>query len=127
MGNLSYAGFWLRFVALLIDGFILSVVNWTLGRIFGTGSESILNTLISWLYFSLMESSEKQATLGKLAMGIKVTDLNGERISFGRATGRFFAKIISGFILLIGYFMAGWTEKKQALHDMIASCLVVRK
>lgn len=127
MGDKQYAGFWLRFVALIIDGFILFVVNWALGRIFGAGSESILNTLVSWLYFSLMECSKKQGTLGKMALAIKVTDLSGERISFGRATGRFFAKIISGFILLIGYFMAGWTEKKQALHDMIASSLVVRK
>jgi uncharacterized RDD family membrane protein YckC len=62
-----------------------------------------------------------------MAIGIKVTDLNGNRISFGRATGRYFAKILSGMILMIGYIMAGFTEKKQALHDMIASCLVVMK
>jgi uncharacterized RDD family membrane protein YckC len=80
-----------------------------------------------WLYFAMMESSNKMATLGKMAIGIKVTDLNGNRISFGRATGRYFAKILSGMILMIGYIMAGFTEKKQALHDMIASCLVVMK
>jgi uncharacterized RDD family membrane protein YckC len=74
-----------------------------------------------------MESSSKQATLGKLALGIVVTDLNGNRISFGRATGRYFGKIVSGMIFAIGYIMAGFTEKKQALHDMIASCLVVLK
>ena len=72
-----------------------------------------------------MESSAKQATLGKLALAIKVTDLNGNRISFGRASGRYFAKIISGLIFCIGYIIAGFTEKKQALHDMIANCLVV--
>jgi uncharacterized RDD family membrane protein YckC len=80
-----------------------------------------------WLYFGLMESSAKQGTLGKMAVGIKVTDLNGNRISFGRATGRFFSKILSGLILYVGYMMAGFTEKKQALHDMIAGTLVVVK
>lgn len=79
------------------------------------------------LYYALMESSEKQATVGKLAMGIKVTDMQGNRLSFGQATGRHFAKIISGLTLLIGYIMAGFTEKKQALHDIIVNCLVVKK
>jgi uncharacterized RDD family membrane protein YckC len=74
-----------------------------------------------------MESSYLQATLGKMAIGIVVTDLEGKRISFARATGRHFAKIISGFILFIGYIMAGFTQKKQALHDLIADCLVVKK
>jgi uncharacterized RDD family membrane protein YckC len=80
-----------------------------------------------WLYFALMESSAKQATLGKMALGIIVTDANGNRLSFGRATGRYFAKIISGAIFCIGYLMAAFTEKKQGLHDMIAGTLVVNK
>ncbi len=80
-----------------------------------------------WLYFALMESSPRQATLGKQALGIMVTDLAGQRISFARATGRFFAKILSGLILWIGYVMAAFTERKQALHDLLASCLVVAK
>ncbi len=80
-----------------------------------------------WLYFAYLESGEKQGTWGKQMLGIYVTDLTGNRISFGRASGRFFAKIISGLIPLgIGYIMAGITERKQALHDMIASCLVLR-
>jgi uncharacterized RDD family membrane protein YckC len=75
-----------------------------------------------------MESSSWQATLGKKALDLAVTDLEGQRITFGRATGRHFAKIISGLIPLgIGYIIAGFTEKKQAVHDLIASCLVVRK
>jgi len=82
--------------------------------------------VIQWLYFAVMESSKHQGTLGKLALGIKVTDMNGDRISFGRATGRYFGKIISGMIIYIGYIMAGLTEKKQALHDMMASCLVIK-
>jgi uncharacterized RDD family membrane protein YckC len=74
-----------------------------------------------------MESSRYQASLGKMALGIVVTDLSGQRISFGRATGRHFAKIISKITIYIGYMMAGWTQQKQALHDMIAGCLVIRK
>jgi uncharacterized RDD family membrane protein YckC len=74
-----------------------------------------------------MESSAWQGTLGKKALGLTVTDLEGRRISFGRATGRYFAKIISTLILCIGYMMAGFTERKQALHDMIAGTLVLRK
>ncbi len=82
---------------------------------------------LSWLYYALMESSERQATLGKVVLNLKVTDMNGNRLSFGRATGRYFAKIVSGLIPFgIGYILAGFTEKKQALHDFIAATLVVR-
>jgi len=80
-----------------------------------------------WLYYALMESSGRQATLGKMALGIKVVDRQGGRISFARATGRYFAKILSGLILMIGYLMAGFTSRKQALHDMVAGCLVVNR
>jgi uncharacterized RDD family membrane protein YckC len=72
-----------------------------------------------------MESSSRQATVGKIALGLRVTDLNGERITFLRATGRYFGKIISGMILYIGFIMAAFTEKRQALHDLMAECLVV--
>lgn len=83
---------------------------------------------ISWLYFAKMESSERQATLGKGILNLKVTDLNGNRLTFGRATGRFFAKIVTNFIPFgIGWILAGFTEKKQALHDFIAGTLVWRK
>ena len=71
-----------------------------------------------------MESSSTQATLGKMAMSIVVTDISGNRVSFGRATGRHFAKIISAIILYIGYLMIAFTEKKQGLHDIIADTLV---
>lgn len=142
-----YAGFWKRFIAYLIDYVLLTVVIYLLALIIGataggaaedtdgagiTGMASVFSgffmmlfILLPWLYYSLMESSEKQATLGKMALGIKVVDYNGGRISFLRATGRYFAKILSGMLLLIGYIIAGFTAKKQALHDMIASTLVV--
>lgn len=84
-----------------------------------------LQIIVNWLYFALFESSKHQATLGKLALGIQVTTLEGNRISFGRATGRYFGKILSAMILYIGYIMAGLTMKKQALHDILASCLVI--
>jgi uncharacterized RDD family membrane protein YckC len=75
-----------------------------------------------------MEASARQGTLGKIALGLFVTDLEGRRITFARATGRFFAKIVTGLIpFFIGYIMAGFTEKRQALHDMIAGCLVLKK
>jgi uncharacterized RDD family membrane protein YckC len=122
---LSYAGFWLRFVASLIDGIILMIVFAILYSVLGEAA-SLPGALICWLYFALMESSEKQATFGKLALGLRVTNLEGERIGFGRATGRYFGKIVSQAILYIGYIMAGFTERKQGLHDMMASCLVVR-
>ena len=85
-----------------------------------------ITTIGGILYFVLMESSAKQATLGKMALGLVVVDVDGNRISFLRALGRYFAKILSGIILLIGYIMVGFTERKQGLHDMIASTLVVK-
>ena len=87
----------------------------------------IFGIVIDWLYYSLMESSLNQATLGKMALGLKVTDLNGNRISFGRATGRYFGHYLSALILGIGYLMIAFSEKKQGLHDMIAETLVVKR
>ena len=84
--------------------------------------------ILGWLYFAGMESSARQATFGKSVMSLRVTNYEGQRISFGHATGRFFAKIVSGLIpFAIGYIMAAFTEKKQALHDLIAGTLVLRK
>ena len=86
-----------------------------------------LSIVLPWLYFALMESSSKQATLGKMALGIKVVGLDGNRISFGRAFGRTLSKIVSRLILTIGYYMAGATRRKQALHDKMAGTYVVDK
>ncbi|MGP8105406.1 MAG: RDD family protein [Desulfobaccales bacterium] len=132
---LEYAGFWLRFVALLIDGVFLSIVilgaitvlEFILGAPAARSIRLLICIIVSWLYFALMESSPRQATLGKMALGLKVTDLQGEPISFGKATGRFFGKFVSGLILCIGFMMAGWTRKRQALHDLMAGTLVVKR
>jgi len=136
--NSVYAGFWKRFAAFIIDYVIVVVLAMLLGAIIGFiygavaddtgfagGWGALAGLAVWWLYYAVMESSRKQATLGKMALGIKVTDQNGARLSFGRATGRHFAKILSSMIMAIGYFMAGFTAKKQALHDMVAGCLVV--
>jgi uncharacterized RDD family membrane protein YckC len=93
-------------------------------------SELVFFALIllgTWLYFAMLESGPRQATFGKRALGLQVTDLSGQRIGFGQASGRFFGKIISGMTMYIGYIMAGFTERKQALHDMLAGTLVIRK
>ena len=142
-----YGGFWIRFVAAVIDGLVVSAIVLPVAGIialgigvaggavrmpgFGVGlvREIVLETLFvcaSWIYEAAMESSSKQATLGKMALGLKVTDEQGRRISFARATARYFSKILSGMILWIGYIMAGFTQRKQALHDMIAGTLVIR-
>lgn len=88
---------------------------------------SVIAALVQWLYYAYLESGEKQATWGKQVLSLYVTDLQGNRITFGRASGRFFAKFVTGLTMGIGYIMAGFTERKQALHDMIASCLVLRR
>ncbi len=84
-----------------------------------------VSSIIGWFYFALLESSVKQGTLGKMIVGIKVTDNEGKRISFARATGRYFAKYISAIFFSFGFIMAAFTAKKQALHDLIADTLVL--
>ena len=146
-----FAGFWLRFVAYVIDIVVIWIVAipiyLLLGAAFGLSMSSIardpngmllgssLGSLVLfegcailglWLYFAIMESSAWQGTVGKKILGLRVTDLGGNRISFGRATGRFFGKLLSNLTFAIGYIMAGFTAKKQALHDMIAGCLVTK-
>lgn len=135
---MTYAGFWKRFAAFFIDMIILIVLGGlaggALGFLYGAqtgtaeGAEAIgqaAGILVGWIYYAAFESSDKQATLGKMALSIKVTDMEGKKIGFGRATGRYFGKILSSLILLIGYLMVAFTSKKQGLHDMLAGCLVV--
>lgn len=157
--NANYAGFWLRFVAVIIDGIILGAVQFVaimpilgimgiemangfqdldsmdqtqaismLGQIMAVaGVSQIIFLVIQTLYYTLMESSNYQASIGKMVLGLKVTDINGNKLDFTKALVRNLSKIISSMILLIGYLMAAFTEKKQALHDMIAGTLVVKK
>lgn len=120
MNTNNYAGFGKRLAALFLDSLILCIPSWIVSQI-----DPICSTILAWLYFAAMESSPKMATIGKQALGIVVTDLNGNRISFGRATGRYFGKIVSSFILCIGFFMTLWTERQQALHDIMADTLVL--
>ena len=122
----TYGGFWKRVAALLIDSVVISFASGVISAAtVGVGAVSIF--VLPWLYEALMLSSEKQATLGKMALGMAVTDLNGGRLSFGRATGRHFAKWVSALILGIGFLMAAFTERKQGLHDLIAETLVVNR
>ena len=135
----DYAGFWLRLVAWILDTIIIWLATIPLRLITGYHqpqsltefytanlSYSGVSILFNWLYFSLMESSSMQATLGKRALGIYVTDDEGRQLTFAKATGRYFAKFISAIILYVGFIIAGFTKKKQALHDIIAGTLVVR-
>jgi len=122
----AYAGFWKRLAAYIIDGLIVGAASSIL-FVISWGVFTPVLFVVGWLYFALMESSEKQATLGKMALGIIVTDMEGKRISFGKATGRYFAKILSAIILYIGFLMVAFTDKKQGLHDMLANTLVVNK
>jgi uncharacterized RDD family membrane protein YckC len=157
--NSIYAGFWLRFVAYIIDcimiyviqSFVFIPVLGLLGITFASnmshvenmsdaeaigmvggimaiiGATFLLTTIISTLYWGLMESSKYQATVGKLALGLKVTDMEGKNLDLQKALIRNVCKYISGMILFIGYIMAGFTDKKQGLHDIIAGTLVVKK
>jgi uncharacterized RDD family membrane protein YckC len=158
VAQVAYAGFWLRVLAHCIDTIILGVfaVPIVIGGAMALGIGGMIANLPrnqdpfingmppafalfiafciflgvfgTWLYFALLESSEWQGTAGKKALGLIVTDMAGQRVTFLRATGRHFGKIVTSFIPLgIGYAMAGFTQKRQALHDMIASCLVLRR
>ena len=142
----GYSGFWKRFAAHLIDSLVMGITGGIIGGVLGgiiggvlgaAGADpetissagsivgGIIGLILRWLYYTLMESSVKQATLGKMAMSMVVVDENGERLSLGRANGRFWGKIVSCLILCIDYMMAGFTAKKQALHDIMAKTLVV--
>jgi uncharacterized RDD family membrane protein YckC len=119
-----YAGFWIRVAAAIVDSVVFVVPVFLLRVTFGR--YALLVLLVAWLYYPLMESSESQGTIGKIAFGLKVTDTSCRRISFGRAVARYFAKIPSTLILYLGYVMVGLTAQKRGLHDYIAGTLVLR-
>jgi uncharacterized RDD family membrane protein YckC len=120
-----YGGFWIRVLATIIDGLILIIPGYAFQRTLGPYA-GLVSALVQWLYYAFMESSGSQATVGKMACGLVVTDTDGNRISFARATGRYFAKFLSTLTLFIGFAMVGWTRQKRGLHDFIAGTLVVR-
>lgn len=134
---MQYGGFWVRVGAYLIDLIILMIVTVPLAFLLGDnpfdtspdapvyGASDIVGLVIGIAYFVGFESSSMQATPGKSALGLVVTDVDGRRISALRALGRYFAKILSSLILLIGYIMIAFTDRKQGLHDLICSTLVV--
>ena len=123
----SYAGFWVRFVALLIDWIVFAVGTGLVAAATLGAAAVVVSFFGPWLYEAFMLSSEWQATIGKRAMSIVVVGADGGRISFARATGRHFAKWLSFLTLFIGFIMAAFTSKKQALHDMIADTYVVNR
>jgi len=145
----QYAGFWRRFGAFVLDAILLNLAMFAISLelpVYDTveygGQQGALGVafnfqynalgtlviiLIGWIYYAVMESSAAQGTLGKLALKLAVTDLEGERIGFGRASGRYFAKFLSWITLLIGFFMAGFTQRRQALHDILAGTLVISR
>jgi uncharacterized RDD family membrane protein YckC len=134
--GIAYAGFWRRLLAYLIDSLLLSGVQISLaaGVILMAPNDfravanlAPVSAALSWAYFALMESSPLGATVGKYALGLYVTDAHGDPISFVRASARYWLKIASTLLLMLGWFMAGFTPRKQALHDLIASTLVLRK
>lgn len=151
-GEVVYAGFLRRWAAVFLDGFLIGivaqVVAGVLGAVFAVGMMSALQDsngaptpamiglylmvyliyfVMAGLYYALMESSSNQATVGKMALGIKVTDREGRRLSFGHALARWFAAALSHLTLWIGFLMAGFTDRKRALHDFVANTLVVDK
>lgn len=135
----EYAGFWWRVLAYIVDALILFLADGLVGFIIGfigtlrqipVGEIRLTNSFVGFafgvLYFPLFEISGWHGTPGKRVFRLVVTDIDGRPIGFGRAFGRNFGKIISFLILFIGYMMVGWTSRKQALHDKMAGCLVLR-
>ena len=140
--NIEYASFFTRFAGAFLDGLLTNILGLVIGFVLGLllvavkidpsqpGPQIFLNIIglfIVWIYWAGFTSSSFQATPGKMAVGIKVTDINGRRIGFGRATGRFFGKVPSALLLLIGYLMQPFTQRKQALHDIMAGTIVIKK
>jgi len=144
-----YGGFWRRFCAYFLDGLILNIVMLPVGLMTGVSwvglfasqeditpewfasymgsllTLALFGMVVNWLYAALLQSSSRQGTLGQMALGLRVTDLEGRRVSFARATGRYFAVIVTGLTFAIGYLIMLFTEKRQTLHDLIAGTVVV--
>ena len=149
-----YAGFWARVGGWLIDQLIIAIpfniitdllvsynqptvttttdasnnvhIHWhgdwrTLGLLL------LASSVVTWLYTAILQSSSRQATVGQRALGMIITDLDGNRISFARASGRYVATFLTSLTFGIGYLMVIWTRRKQTLQDKIAATVVVPK
>lgn len=134
--EIALAGFWFRLLAYVIDGAVLAGVATLLASgvaaLTRNDFEAIANVVpvtaaIAWAYFAVMESSPAQATLGKLALNLYVTDTHGDPITFRRAAFRYAFKSLSTIVLFTGWAMAAFTPRKQALHDVLAGTLVLRR
>jgi len=144
----NHGGFWLRLAAAIIDTIItqlgLTIIGVIIGIFVGIfmgaagspmgdiemiagGIGYAIGIIGQWLYFTIFEISGWMATPGKKILGLQVTDLNGQKIGFGRANGRYWGKIVSALILMIGFIMIAFTDKKQGLHDIMAGTLVIKK
>ncbi|KTG29981.1 hypothetical protein AWR38_09930 [Idiomarina sp. WRN-38] len=144
----NHGGFWLRLAAAIIDTIItqlgLTIIGVIIGIFVGIfmgaagspmgdiemvagGIGYAIGIIGQWLYFTIFEISGWMATPGKKILGLQVTDLNGQQIGFGRANGRYWGKIVSALILMIGFIMIAFTDKKQGLHDIMAGTLVIKK
>jgi len=134
LASAEFGGFWLRFLAFVVDSAIVFLIMALIvaGGAAALGAEGVfLATAIAWLfgflYWPVTQASRLQATLGKALLGMRVTGYQGNRLSFLRALGRELAKILSGAVFLLGYVVAAFTARKQSLHDLVASTLVVRE
>ncbi len=116
-----YAGFFRRFVALIIDSLIIFIPSW----IAGVAIPFVGAVAINFLYSVILESSSAKSTPGKFLMGIIVLDENGQQLSFSKSCIRYFMKFVSGMIMMIGYLIQFFTVKRQALHDIVAGAVVV--
>jgi uncharacterized RDD family membrane protein YckC len=137
-GSMHYAGFWIRFVAVFIDGIILNIINIPVRLMIGFGNTRdpnlqfrmiLLVTGISMAIgaaYDIFFVGKFGATPGKMALRLKVVRPNGDKITYGRACGRYFGKLLSSFTLLIGYIMAAFDDEKRALHDRVCDTRVIR-
>ena len=141
-GGIAYGGFWIRFAAKFIDGIILSVVNMIWGFLLGNMMLASMEDPVVAMRYSLMSMALQTltaafyscfflgkfaATPGKMICGLEVITVDSDNVSYLRGFGRYFAELISGLILCIGYLMAAWDPEKRALHDRICNTRVIKK
>lgn len=132
-GPIVYAGFWIRFVAILIDGFVVGAVFAFPFRLYGRGrvfaviaAFAMLLYVAAWFVYFILMTGYKGQTLGKMVMRLKVYNQDFTKVTLATAAAREFSKILSALILFIGFIMAGFDERKQALHDKIANTYVIK-